>query len=82
MKSFWRFCSQPIPPDYYDFINDKYEDDNNTPGAHGENIFLYKKVLEDVFVPNSTNAYYNDEYIDNDTVIVDADSFTSTIDPL
>ena len=31
MKSFWRFCSQPIPPDYYDFINGDNDNGINIP---------------------------------------------------
>ena len=30
---FGYFCDQLIPPDYYYFLNDNDENDNNTPGV-------------------------------------------------
>ena len=31
---------QPIPPDYYDLLNDENDDDNNNPGIPVDNFFL------------------------------------------
>ena len=36
---FGNLRDQPIPPDYYEFLNDNYYDDNNTPGTPVEGVF-------------------------------------------
>ena len=36
---FGNFHDQPIPPDYYDFLNDNDDDDNNIPGTPVDDVF-------------------------------------------
>ena len=77
---FGDFCDQPIPPNYYELLNDNDDDDNNTPGTPVGDVFTDNEVLKDLVLPNAPDAYANDEFIDNDTVIYDADIISSAID--
>ena len=43
---------------------------------------MYKKGVENAVIPNVPNNDDNDEEIDDDTVIYDADSFTFSIESL
>ena len=36
---FGKIYDHPIPPDYYDFLNDKYGDYDNTPGTPVDDFF-------------------------------------------
>ena len=49
---FGGFNDQPIPYDYYNFLN--YYDDggNNIPGTHIDNALLDKVLVEDGVSPN------------------------------
>ena len=79
---FGDFHDQPIPMDYYDFLNDNNDNDNNIPGNLIDNFFPDKEGVEDSFVINVTNYDSNNEDIENNTIIDDADSITSGIDLL
>ena len=71
---FGDFNDQPIPSNYYNFLNDDDDDVNNVPGTPVDNVLLDNKVVEDAVVPN-----YED--INDDIIIDDDDSLTSDIDP-
>ena len=79
---FGYFYDQPIPPDYYDLLNDNDAYDNNTPDTTVDDVFLENKGVEYAVMPNEFDADYNDEGIDDDTVIDDADSLKSAVEPL
>ena len=42
---FGDFYYQPIPPDYYDFLDDNDGYDNNIPGTPVDNVFPDKTVV-------------------------------------
>ena len=44
---FGDFYNQPIPSDYYNFLNDGNDNDNNTPGTLVDNVLLDNKRVED-----------------------------------
>ena len=44
---FGDFYDQTIPLDYYDFLNDDDDNDNNIPGTPVEDFLLDDKVVED-----------------------------------
>ena len=56
---FGNFHDQPIPPGYYDFLNDN--NDNNTPVATVDDVFPDNEGVEDAVIPNAPNAYDNDK---------------------
>ena len=66
---------QPITPDYYDFLNDDDGNGKNIPGTPVDSVLLEKKVFE-------YSVVQNNEYIDEELIIDDADSLISSIDPL
>ena len=37
------FHDQPIPPGYYDFLNDNNDNENNTPGTTVDDVFQDNK---------------------------------------
>ena len=76
------FYDHLTPPDYYDFLNDNDENDNNNPGTSVDDVLPENKGVEYEVVPNAPDADANDEEIDDDTLIDDADSLISAIDPL
>ena len=53
---FGDFNDQQIPSDYYNFLNNDYDDGNNITVTPIENDLPYNEGAEDEFVPN-------DEYI-------------------
>ena len=50
---FGSFRDQPIPPDYYDLLNDKDDYNNNIPVTPVDNFFPFNKGVEDAVMPNS-----------------------------
>ena len=54
------FHDRPIPPDYYDLLNDDDDDSNNTPGTPVDDVLLDNEGVEDAFVSNSPNTDGND----------------------
>ena len=69
------FHDQSIPPNYYDLLNYDKDDNNNIPGTPVDDVLMDNKWVEYADVPN-------DEYIDKETTIDDADSLDSAIDPI
>ena len=59
------FNYQPIPSNYYSFINDDNDDGNNIPGTAVGDALPDNKGVEDKFLSN-------DEYINNE-IIIDGD---------
>ena len=53
---FDNFNDQPIPPDYYDFLNDEDEYVSNIPGTPVGNFLADKNVTEDEVVPNDESS--------------------------
>ena len=76
------FHDQPIPPDYYDFLNDDDDDHNNITSTPVENVFPDNKEMEYALLPNTPGAYAKDEDIDYETIIDDSDSLNTAIEPL
>ena len=71
---FGGFNYQPIPPNYYYFLNGDDDNVNNIPGSTVDDVLTNNKGVENSVVPN-------DEDIDYDIVIDDDDSPTSDIYP-
>ena len=71
---FGYFNDQPIPSNYYNFINDENDDGNNIPGTAVEDPLLDNEICEDEVAPN-------DKDINNEIIIDDDDSLSSEIDP-
>ena len=40
MKFFWKFHDQPIPPEYYDFLNDEDDDGNNITSTLIDDVLI------------------------------------------
>ena len=57
---FGYFNDQPIPSNYYNFLNDDNDDGNNIPGTPVDDLFPYNGVVEDSVVPNAPGADAND----------------------
>ena len=72
---FGAFNGQPIPYDYYNFLNDDNDNGNNIPGTPIEDILPENEGVEYSGVPN-----YED--IDYEIIIDGDDSLASSIDPL
>ena len=76
---FGNFDHQPIPPDYYYSLNDDDDNDDDNgniiPGTPVDDVFLENEGVEDATVTK-------DEDIDNEKIVDDDDSLTSSIDPL
>ena len=68
------FNDQPIPPDYYNFLNDYDEDGNNNIGTPVDDVLPENKGVEDAVMKNY-------EYIKNEIIIDDNDSLASYIEP-
>ena len=71
---FGYFNDQPIPSNYYNFLNDDDAVRNNIPGTPVENALPDNEVVEDAVGPN-------DEGINDETIVDDNDSLDSEIDP-
>ena len=69
------FNEQPIPYDYYNFLNDDDGYGNNIPGNTVDDLPPNNKGVQDVIVTNY-------EYIDDDIITDYDDSLTSYIDHL
>ena len=72
---FGYFNDQPIPSNYYNFINDENDDGNNIPINPIEDALPDNEGVEDSVVPN-------DEDINNEIIIDDDSRLVSDIDPL
>ena len=72
---FGDFNDQPIPSNYYNFLNDGDDDGNNIPGTPVYYDLLYNEGVEYSFIPN-------DKYIKNGIIIGDDDRLASDIYPL
>ena len=72
---FGYFNDQPIPSNYYNFLNDSDDDGNNITGTPVDNDLPDNEGLEDAVVPN-------DEYTDDEIIIYYDDSLALGIDPL
>ena len=68
------FNGQPIPPNYYDLLNDDDDNGNNITGPPFDNDVPDNKGLEYEVVPN-------DGDINNEIIIYEDDSLDSEIDP-
>ena len=68
------FNGKPIPSDYYNFLNDEDDNDNDILGTPVDNVFPENEGVEDSFMPN-------DEDIDNKIIINDDDSPALAINP-
>ena len=79
---FGGFHDQPIPPDYYDLLNDNDDYKNNIPGTPVENFFPLNKGAEDAVIPNAPDVDANDEDIYDNKIIGYANSLTSDLYPL
>ena len=71
---FENFNDQPIPSNYYNFLNDDYDNGNNIPGTPVDDDLQDNKVLEN-------EAVQNDEDINDKIVIYDYDILASDIAP-
>ena len=71
---FGYFNDQPIPSNYYNFLNDDDAVRNNIPGTPVENALPDNEVVEDAVGPN-------DEGINDETIVDDNESLDSEIDP-
>ena len=49
---FGDFHDQPIPPKYYDFLNDENDGNNNILITTVDDSLPVKKVVEDSVIPN------------------------------
>ena len=74
-RIFGDFNGQPIPSDYYKFLNDDDDDGNNIPGTPVDDYLPYNKVVKYAVVTN-------DEVINDEIIIYDDDSLASDIKPL
>ena len=68
---FGYFHDQLITPGYYDLINYKDDDKNNTSGTLVDNLFLNIQGVEDTLVPNAPNIDAIDEENDGKIIIDD-----------
>ena len=66
---------QPIPSDYYNFLNDDDDDGNNITGTHVDGALTENEGEEYLVVPNY-------EYIDDEKITDDDSVFASAIEPL
>ena len=73
---FGYFHDQLITPGYYDLINYKDDDKNNTSGTLVDNLFLNIQGVEDTLVPNAPNIDDIQEDNDDDTEDDDTDNGT------
>ena len=69
------FNNQPIPSNYYNFLNDDNDDINNINGTLADNALPENKGLKDAVVPN-------DEDINDELIIDEYESLASNIEPL
>ena len=69
------FIDQPIPCDYYNLLNDNYDDGTNIPGNPVDDNIPEKEVVE-------YSVMTNDEDINYDIIFDHFDSLVSVIDPL
>ena len=67
---FGDFNDQPIPSNYYNFLNDDNEDGNHIPVNPVYNALPDNEELEDAFMPN-------DEDINYEIIIYDDNSLAS-----
>ena len=72
---FGYFNDQPIPSNYYNFLDDGNDNGNNIPFSPIDGVLPYNEGVEDVVVPN-------DEVNNYEIIIDDDDSLASAIDPL
>ena len=72
---FGNFNDQPIPSNYYNFLNNDNDDGNNIPINPIEDALPDNEGVEDSVVPN-------DEDINNEIIIDDDSRLVSDIDPL
>ena len=72
---FGYFNDQPIPSNYYNFLNDDDDDGNNIPGTPVYDALPDNKGVE-------YSVVINDEYINYEIIVYDDDSLASDIDPL
>ena len=80
---FGDFFYQPIPPGYYEFLNDNDGYYNNTPGTPIDDVSPDTKLVEFLTVmPNAPNADDNYDEDNNDTEYDDTGIDTSAIDSL
>ena len=73
--NFGDFNDQPIPSDYYNFLNDSNDDGNIITGTPFYYALTDSKGLEDAVIPN-------DEKIYDGIIIDDNDSLASSIGTL
>ena len=66
---FGDFNDQPISSDYYNFLNNDNDDENNIPGTLVEDDLPGNKVAEDAVVQNNNNII-NDVMFDDDDSLV------------
>ena len=69
------FNNKPIPPNYYNFLNNDDAKENNITGTPIEDILPDNKGVEYAVVPNHEDIY-------NRIIIDDNDSLASSIYPL
>ena len=69
-----KFNYQPIPPDYYNLLNDDDNNGNNTPGTPVENALLDNEGVEDGVMPKYEDINY-------EIMIDDDDRLALSIDP-
>ena len=62
---FGHFNYQHIPPDYYDFLNDDDDNDNNITVTPVEYVFPDNEVVDDAIGPNSPVTDSNHEDIEH-----------------
>ena len=72
---FWKFNDQPIPYDYYNFLNYDDDDGNNITGNPIDNALPDNEGVGYAVVPNY-------EGIKNKIIIYDDDSLDPDIEPL
>ena len=72
---FGDFNDKPIPSNYYNFLNDDNDNENNITGTPIEDALPDNEGVEDIVIKN-------DEYIKDEIIIDDDDSLASDIYPL
>ena len=70
---FGNFNDQPIPLNYYNFLNYDDYDGNNITGTPVDGVLIYNKGVEDSVIPN-------DEYNENEIIMDYGYSPASSID--
>ena len=81
---FGGFCDQPIPPVYFDFLNENNDENNINIGTPVNDVFLDNERVEDAVIPKAPTANDYDKNNHDDTEEEDSDAYidTSVIDSL